>query len=238
LKNNAQSFHEYLQTGGMPEFVKNRKAVILQQLVDDLLYRDIAVRHSIRNVDGLRELTVYLVSNIGKPVSARSLTGLFGISATTTFTDYFSYLTEAYLVAFVPQFDYSIKVRNRNPKKVYAIDLGIFHQIKTSFTEDYGRQLENAVYLHLRRKEGDIFYFGKNGECDFVLMKKDKSVSCIQVCYKVDDMNMNRELQGLRAALEFFGLREGVIVTHDQSDVFELEGITIKFVPAWKYMGS
>jgi len=236
LENSVKSFDDYLQTGGLPEFVKNREANILTQLVDDILYRDIAVRHNIRNVNGLREMTVFLVSNIGKPFAARRLTGLFGITATSTVTDYFSYLKDSYLVDFISQFDFSVKAQSRNPKKVYTTDLGIYHQIKTTFTDDYGRQLENAVFLHLRRKHQEIFYYNKQGECDFVVMNKGRAIKCVQVCWQVDDMNMKREIQGLKSALDFFGLKDGVIVTYNQTDLFEIEGISIKLTPAWKYM--
>lgn len=236
LENNVKSFDDYLQTGGMPEFVKIRKANILTQLVDDILYRDIAVRYNIRNVSGLRGMTVFLMSNIGKPIAARRLTGLFGITATSTVTDYFAYLKNSYLIDFIPQFDFSVKAQSRNPKKVYATDLGIYHQTKTTFTNDFGRQLENAVFLHLRRTHQEIFYFNKQGECDFVVMHKGKATKCVQVCWQVDDMNMNREIQGLKSALDFFGLKEGVIVTYNQTDLFNVEGISIKLMPAWKYM--
>lgn len=236
LENTVVSFDDYLQTGGMPDFVKHRNASILLNLLDDILYRDIAVRHNIRNVNGLRELTVYLLSNIGRPVSARRLTGLFGITATSTITEYFSHVSNSYLVDFVPQFDYSIKAQSRNPKKVYAIDPGIYNQVKTAFSDDSGRQLENAVFLHLRRRHRDIFFFSKQGECDFVVMEKGKAIACIQVCWKVDDMNMKREISGLKTALDYFGLQEGIIVTHDQSDLFEVDGTTIKLVPAREFM--
>jgi predicted AAA+ superfamily ATPase len=236
LENNVKSFDDYLQTGGMPEYIKTLRPNILTQLVDDILYRDIAVRHNIRNINGLREMTVFLMSNIGKPVAARRLTGLFGITATSTVTDYFAYLNNSYLIDFVPQFDFSVKAQSRNPKKVYVTDLGIYHQIKTTFTEDYGRQLENAVFLHLRRKHQEIFYFNKQGECDFVLLNKGIVIQCIQVCWQVDDMNMKREVFGLKSALDFFGLKEGVIVTHSQTDLFDIEGTTVKLLPAFKYM--
>jgi predicted AAA+ superfamily ATPase len=222
----------------MPEYIKNKRGIILQQLVDDILYRDIAVRHSIRNVGAIREMTVYLLSNIGKPVSARNLTGLFGISSTSTITEYFSYLRDSYLVEFVPQFDYSLKVQSRNPKKVYATDLGIFHQVRTTFTEDHGRQLENAVYLYLRTKHKKIFYFRKEGECDFVVMNKGNVARCLQVCYRVDDLNMKRELEGLKSALDYFGMKEGVIVTHNQSDTIDYKGIALKLIPAYEYMSG
>lgn len=236
LDNTVESFDNYLQTGGMPEFVKHRNANILLNLVDDILYRDIAIRYNIRNVSGLRELTVYLMSNIGKPIAARPLTGLFGLSAASTIIEYFEHLRNAYLVDFVSQFDYSLKAQSRNPKKVYATDLGIYNQIKTTFSGDSGRQLENAVFLHLRRKNQNIYFFNKQSECDFVVMDKGKAVECIQVCWQIDDMNMKREFLGLKGALDYFGLKEGVIVTHNQTDLFEEEGIIIKLVSAFKYM--
>jgi uncharacterized protein len=237
-ENNINSFNVYLETGGMPEYLKTRLGIILRQLIDDILYRDIAVRHNIRNVDALRELTVYLISNIGKPVSARQLTGLFGISAAATIIDYLGWLQNAYIVDFIPVFDYSVKTQIRNPKKVYVIDPGIYHQIKTTFTDDYGRQLENLVYLHLRRKYQQIYYFNKNGECDFIVMKNGKTEHCIQVCYQLNDMNMNREFQGLKTALNYFNLKEGIIVTHNQTDLFETDGTVIKLIPAWKFLMS
>lgn len=232
---NINSFNEYMKTGGMPEYLKNRFGIILRQLIDDILYRDIAVRHNIRNVDALRELTVFLISNIAKPVSARQLTGLFGVSSAATIIDYFGWLQDAYVVDFISIFDYSLKTQIRNPKKVYAIDLGIFHQIKTTFTDDFGRQLENLVYLHLRRNYKQIYYFNKNGECDFIVMNNGLPEKCIQVCYKLTDMNMDRELNGLKIALDYFKMKEGTIVTHNQTDLFEKDGTTIKLIPAWKY---
>ncbi len=236
LKNNIHNFNDYLNVGGMPEYIKNKRGIILQQLVDDILNRDIAVRHNLRSVDGLREMTVFLVSNTGNPVSARKLTGLFGISSTTTVTDYFSYLKDTYLLDFIPQFNYSVKAQIRNPRKVYAMDLGIYHQVKTTFTDDHGRILENAVYLHLRRLNKDLFYFAGKWECDFVIVEKGKANACIQVCYILDDLNMKRELNGLKAALDFFGLKEGLIITQNQKDVIEYEGVTAKLVPALEYI--
>ena len=114
--------------------------------------------------------------------------------------------------------------------------MGIYHQIKTTFTDDYGRQLENAVFLHLRRKHQEIFYFNKQGECDFVLVDKGRALKCVQVCWQIGDMNMKREIQGLKSALDYFGLNDGVIVTYNQTDLFEIEGVSIKLTPAWKYM--
>jgi len=140
------------------------------------------------------------------------------------------------VVDFVPAFDYSVKVQVRNPKKVYAIDTGIFNEVKTAFTDDLGRQLENLVFLHLRRMSNEIYYFNKHGECDFVVMDNNRIQQCVQVCYEVDDMNMEREITGLKQSLLYFELKKGVIVTHNQSDVFDDGELEIRLVPAYEYL--
>jgi uncharacterized protein len=90
---------------------------------------------------------------------------------------------------------------------------GTSNQAKTAFSDDSGRQLENVVFLHLRRKNREIFFFTRQGECDFVVMEKGKAVVIIQVCRQVDDMNMKRKIPGLKTALDYFGLKDGVIAS-------------------------
>ncbi|MCE5205055.1 MAG: ATP-binding protein [Porphyromonadaceae bacterium] len=168
LTPNENSFSNYLQEGGMPDFLRTGEKKYLNDLLNDILIRDISVHHGIRDVNSLRQLAVYLLSNIGNLVSANSLSGMFGIKSGTTIMDYFSYLQDAYLVDFVPMFDYSVKKQIRNPQKIYATDLGIYHQNKITFSPNEGYLLENAVYLHLRRQGHEIYYFKNKGECDFI----------------------------------------------------------------------
>lgn len=230
-----ESLIDYLVTGGMPEYVKSGQALILSSLMDDILVRDISVRHSVRDIDSLKQLAIYLISNVGVLVSANKLTGLFGIKSSTTILEYFNYFKDAYLVEFVPRFDYSIKAQARNPKKIYAMDTGLIHTVSTSFTEDLGRKLENMVYLHLRRTYSTIYYFAEKGECDFVVFEKAKVVQALQVCYTIDDFNFEREYSGLVAALHYFKIDHGFIVTLNQEDIFQKDGLTIEMIPAYKY---
>lgn len=230
-----ESLKDYLVTGGMPEYVKSGQALVLSSLMDDILVRDISVRHSVRDIDSLKQLAIYLISNVGVLVSANKLTGLFGIKSSTTILEYFNYFKDAYLVEFVPRFDYSIKAQARNPKKIYVMDTGLINVVSTSFTEDLGRKLENMVYLHLRRTYSTIYYFAEKGECDFVVFEKGKIVQAIQVCYTIDDFNFEREYSGLVAALHYFKVNHGFIVTLNQEDIFEKDGLTIEMIPAYKY---
>ncbi len=62
----VETFSGYFKLGGMPEFLNTKNKDVLLNLYNDLIYRDIVVRHSLRNPKVVRELGVYLASNIGK----------------------------------------------------------------------------------------------------------------------------------------------------------------------------
>ena len=237
-KNNVENVENYLQTGGIPEYIKTNIPNILSTLIDDILWRDIAVRHAVRDIGVLRQLTVYLLTNIGNTVSASKLVGMFGIKSPSTFLEYFSYLKDAYLFDFVPLFSHSLKVQARNPKKIYTMDLGLYTQNAISTTENNGKRLENLVFLHLRRKYKEIFYFQSKGECDFVVLEKNAVTKAIQVCWNITAENFEREYNGLKEAMKTFNLSHGQIVTLNQTDKFEENGITIELVPANEFLSE
>lgn len=235
---NSDSLYSYLHVGGFPEYVKNENTPILTNLMEDILVRDIAVRHGVRDTDSLKQLALYLISNVGKPVSANQLTGIFGIKSSTTLLEYFSYFRDAYLIEFLPQFSFSKKAQARNPKKIYAIDPGLITILSTSFTEDVGRRLENLIYLHLRHSNEEFYYYKDKGECDFVVIQKSEATQAIQVCYRIEDTNWDRELSGLLEAMKFFNLSEGTIVTFEQKDAFDQDGYFVQLIPAHEYLSG
>lgn len=200
-------------------------------MLNDLLLRDIAVRYGVRDVVSLRSLAVYLISNIGKPISATKLTALFNVRATSTILEYFSYMENAYLFCFVSKFSYSIQTQIRNPKKVYAIDLGLFTHNSITFTEEQDRRLENAVFLHYRNKGKELYYFNEKKECDFIVFENGKVQEAVQVCYNINADNLKRELEGLLEALDFFGLDIGTIITLNQEDVYHTNGKKVQLLP-------
>lgn len=225
----------YLETGGFPEYVVSGNQEILTQLFNDILVRDIAARHGIRDIRSLQRLALYLITNISKPVSASNLKSLINLGATSTILEHMSYLEDAYLLFFIPKFSYSLRAQAINPRKVYAVDTGLVHVNSLSFNDDHGRKLENMVFLHLRRSYHDISYFSEKGECDFVVSEKGKVSKCIQVCYHLNPDNQDRELNGLFEALEFFSMDTGWIITLDQKDKFERNGKTILAVPVYEW---
>ena len=231
-ENKKEAVETYIQTGGFPEYLKTGIPSLLNTLVDDILWRDIAIRHAVRDIASLPLLTVFLLTNIGNTITANKLTGLFGIKSPSTILDYFSYLNDAYLFDFVSLFSHSLKVQARNPRKVYTMDLGLYTQSALSTSENAGQRFENLVYLFLRRLYRNIFYFQANGECDFVVLEKNTVTKVIQVCQTITDENFEREYHGLIEAMQSFKLSYGQIITLDQADKFVDNGMTIELVPA------
>jgi hypothetical protein len=236
LKDTEKSVLEYLRKGGFPEYLKTENGFVLNQLLEDILYRDIAVRYAVRDVKSLKQLAVYLLSNIAKPVSASNLTKLFAIKSVSALLDYFGFLENAYIVQFLPMFSYSLKKQIRNPRKVYSIDLGLFTENSIVFSDENGRRIENAVYLHLRTEHRELYYFHEKKECDFVVFEKGKPKELIQVCYDLTADNLERETSGLLAAMDYFNMPLGKIVTLKQKDSFKKDGKKIDVVPLNEFL--
>jgi len=228
--------NNYLNFGGFPEYVSTKNEEVLSRLLNDLLTRDIAVRYGVRDFRTLQRLTLFLLSNVSKLISANKLKNQFEVGSTSTILEYLSHLETSYLLFFVPKFSYSIKKQDINPRKVYAIDTGLVNVNSLSFSDDIGQRFENLIYLHLRRKHNEIYYFSEKNECDFVVFEKGKIKSCIQVCYILNNDNLKREINGILEVLEFFGKNEGIIITLNQKDTIKQNGKIIQVVPVTDFL--
>ena len=238
LSHDKSSLLSYLELGGFPEYLKQGIPEILNQLFEDILIRDIVVRYSLRDVKTLQRLAFYLLSNVSKLITGNRLKTLFEIGSTSTVMEYLSHLEYSYLFQFVPKFSYSLRKQIANPRKVYAIDTGLINVNSGSFSEDDGRKFENLVYLHLRQKYREIYYFAEKNECDFVIINNSKLVEAVQVCFELNPDNINRELDGIVEALTLFNADEGFIVTLDQTDRLEKNGKVIHVLPAYHYLSK
>ncbi len=234
-RHNMESYLSFIQTGGFPEYLKTGNSELLSFLLEDILHRDIAARHSIRDISGLKRLCVYVMSNMAKPVSPSKLTSVIGVKSSSTVLEYLSYFESSYLVNLIPRFSWSVKGQMLSEKKVYVVDNGLVNVASVSASKDLGRKFENAVYWSIRRKTKKIWYYSDgNSECDFIY-QKNEDYFAIQVCYALNGDNQEREIKGLIAALQFFKLTEGVILTIDQTDKILKDGYTIQVVPACRF---
>ena len=234
-KHSIKLFGDYLYKGGFPEYLKKENPAILHELLYDIVAKDIAVRFGIKNTNVLNKLLVYLISNVGKEFSYNSIKKMFYIKSVQSVIDYISYFENAYLIFTIPSFSYSYKQQQVNPKKIYSIDNGFSFNNSVSFSKDKGKMLENLVFLELRQKFREIFYFKKINECDFIVKQKEKIIYAIQVCFDLNEENKSREINGLLTGLKEFNLKEGLILTYNQKDSFLIDGkrIIVKPVCEW-----
>ncbi len=236
LSPSAESLSAYLHTGGFPEFVKSGDPEQLAMLFNDILVRDIVARYGIKDIRSLQRLASLLYSNISNRITATKLKQPLSIGATSTILDWFSHLELSYLVFFLPIFSHSIKAQLINPRKVYAIDTGLTEVVSISMTENAGRKLENLIFLHLRRKYTELYYYNEKGECDFIAMKRGAVAELIQVCYELTPDNLSREVDGLCSAMKYFNHSHGTIVTFNSQDHINKDGLEISVLPAYQYL--
>jgi hypothetical protein len=229
-------FVQWIEQGGLPEYLANNDQEYVRTLFDNILYRDIIVRYGIRRHRELRELVQLLVSNISLPITFSSLQRSIGLSNSETVKEYMGYLSNAYVFYELHQYHDSLKKQLRNPRKVYVIDPAFHNLVGFSNSQNIGRKLENAVYLALRRNSQEIYSFQGKGECDFILFNNQRKASGIQVCYTLNPENEVRELNGLLEAMEYLQFSEGLILTFDQDVKVKTAGKSLQAIPVWKWM--
>ncbi|MFA5000460.1 MAG: ATP-binding protein [Patescibacteria group bacterium] len=229
-------FKDYLEYGGFPEILESKDKNELSQLYQDVLVKDLLVRFKIKDDKAFRELVLYLMSNIGTPVSFNNLKKILGFKSVSQVKNYVAYLEEAYLVFLLYKYDFSLGKQMINDRKVYGIDAGMIKAVSFRFSENSGRYLENLVFLELKRKEKEIYYHKSDYECDFIVRKGLKIAEAIQVTENLNINNNEREINGLVSALKKYNLKEGLILTSDLEEDRKLGDFKIKIRPIWKWL--
>jgi uncharacterized protein len=232
-------FNEYLHYGGFPEVVLRTsiedKEILLKQYFDDLVYRDIISRYEIRDVGSLRNIAIYLLTQVARQTSITKLKNNFSISQDKT-ENYVSAIMESYLLFDLRMFSFSMKQSMRAGFKPYAIDTGLRNRVSFSFSEDIGWLVENVVASFLVKQYEDVFFSKEGGETDFVVKEGLKITKRIQVWY--DDPSVSdipeRELAGLKAIDQINS--ESLLVTNDFEGVIDYENGPVRCIPIIKLL--
>ena len=228
---------EFLKWGGFPEvFYKpgTAKKILLTEYFGDIIHKDIVERYNV-NYSKIKPLADFLVSNSTLPFSPRKYSRTYGLSL-ESINSYTGYFSEVFLFYFIPMFSYSLKSQQLSQKKPYICDNGFFNNLGFRFTENIGRVYENAVFLELKRRGKEVYYWKDKHECDFLIKDRLEIKEAIQVCCKLTEENREREIKGLEEALEKFNLNEGLIITADYEKEESSEGKKIKFIPLWRWL--
>lgn len=215
---------EYMSWGGFPEVVLSddveRKERLLRQYFDDILFKDVAVRHEIRDLKTLRNIAVHLITQSSCLFSVRRVASLFQISQDMA-AKYCDYIQESFLVDFLPFFSLKASERNRNPKKAHVNDLGLRRIASVSLSMDYGKLAETLVHQHIKRtRKGVSYYWKGKQEIDFVIQDGNSISECIQVAYDSldDDKTRARELNSLDEVGAVFPSAERTLVVGKMPD--------------------
>lgn len=229
-------FGDFLEIGGIPKRVVSGQEVLIKELYEHILYRDILERFGKKATKSIKEISENLLSNPASLISLRAISKIIGIKNLSTIKSILDTFESAFLFFFINKFDYSIKKQVQNPRKVYCIDNGFLVNLGFRMSEDKGKLLENLTAIELKRKEKEIFYYSEKNECDFIIRKNNKIAEAIQVCYDLNENNKEREIKGLKEAMDKFNLKEGLILTYSQEEEI-IEGKTKIIVkPVWKWL--
>lgn len=194
MDNNDQSLMNYLAYGGMPQLgnigLDNVELVMdyLHTIYNTIVLRDVIARESIRNVPFLENLIRFVSDNIGKMISASSISKYMksqqvDVSANMILT-YLDYFCNAFIINKVPRYDIHGKRLLDSNEKYYFEDLGVRNTLADSdMMQSIEKLMENAVYLHLKQRGYRIFVGQfRQMEIDFVA-KKGNATLYIQVTY-------------------------------------------------------
>jgi len=160
-------FEDYMQTGGIPEYVLTGDIAYIVELLDDIIYKDIIAAHGIRDKTIIRDYFRLLMERAGKQVSLNKISKILGIGVDTA-RRYLSYFEDTYLIYTLERCG-KLNERLKAPKKIYAGDIGI-KNIYTGF-RDKGAAFENLVYLKIKHKNPCYIYKNKI-EIDFLIKNK------------------------------------------------------------------
>jgi len=224
----------YLAEGGFPQVAlqpnKNLKREHLKTYYESIVYKDILSMHEIRHTKVMKELIYYLFSNFTNPYSYKQLSELLKVDF-STIKEYLDYIEESRMLFELCIFSYSLKTQSKNNKKVYCADNGLRNAISFQFSKDEGKLAENLVFIELKRREKEFFYWKNKGEVDFIIKNKDQSLIAMNVTYTNDIEE--REINSLiEFKKEFKKTKELVILTKDT----EKKEKRIRFIPLWKWL--
>jgi predicted AAA+ superfamily ATPase len=232
-------FRQYFEMGGFPEILKINETTFLEQYFKDIIYRDVIARYSIRNVREIKELSLFLASNIGTIQSYKNLRDLIGVKSLNTVKNYLEALSNVFLFFCIDLFAYSIKRQIYNPSKVYCVDIALSNSISFKFSQNLGRLYENLVFLELKRRGEEVFYWKseKGREVDFVTKRGLKIDKAIQVTVSSSDKKVkDREIQSLLDLKEELKAHSLIILTEDEEGEEERGAVKIKILPLWKWL--
>lgn len=239
---------EYLHSSAFPEIVQingdSLKIRKIQEYFNTMLFRDLMEHYGLSSHDTVRYFLKRMMLNITKPTSVNAIYNDLKSQGRKVdknrLYEWAEMACDIFMFYKVNRWSASfVKESSRLPKYYFA-DNGMRNAVILPQSDDSGKLLENAIFLHLRRHcapSQKIYYFSEGSECDFVVQREERIEKLIQVCWTLsDDSTRNRELRGLKIASDVTGCRNCQIVTFEEEENINYEGLTVDVLPVWKWL--
>ena len=79
-----------------------------------------------------------------------------------------------------------------------------------------------------------LYYYNQNIEVDFYVPEEGLA---IQASFSLEDMDTRkREVAALIALNKVYPIRKSIIITYDEEEIIEEDGVTIEVIPIWKWL--
>ena len=236
------AFDEYMKDGGFPELLNiSDKRTYVNDLVGNILKRDIERRYKISYKEAFEQLTHHLLNVSPTQIVVSNLTEEFHIKSEHTVKNYVSYLRQAFLLIGIKKYSRKSKIRV-SQEKVYPVDVAMMNRRENAFAgENLGWRLETVVLIHLLRQckinGWDLYYLSeRSGECDFLVCNGNNVLQAIQVSYDISvEKTRKREINGLILANKMSGCNNLLLLTdHDYNEI-EQNGLPIRIRPVYEW---
>lgn len=201
-----QWLNEFIEYGAFPfslSLIKEDRLDYLQDIFNSILYTDLIERYSIREINLLNRLIVFLMDNVGNIFSANSIVKFLkseGVSVSPiTIMNYLRYFETACLFHKVSREDIKGKELLKTNEKYYVVDTGFIQAIRgiDQMHRNSGHIIENLVFLELIKRGCKVTIGKWNGlEIDFIC-KRSNEIVYIQVAEHIHEGNIDREFGSL-----------------------------------------
>jgi len=203
-------FFDYINETSLPKGVDLREGGFdkiyeyLEAIYSTIVEKDITKRYQINDKRAFSNITKFVASNIGNPLSpgniAKTLKQDGQNTHNITVEKYLEYLVESFVFYKVNRFDLKGKKQLATQEKYYLVDAGLLNiLVGKDRTTDRGHILENIVYLELLRR-GNKIWTGttRNNEVDFVCKTRSGDIEYYQVAWQMaDESTREREFGAL-----------------------------------------
>lgn len=152
------AYDEYMTYGGMPYLLQlesdNEKYDYLNELFEEIYFKDIEERYTITLPAVLRELTTSLCSSVGSLTNASKIARTINSNKTEntdseTISSYLGYLTDSFLFSKAERYDVKGKRYFEYPSKYYCTDIGLCNVRLGLRQQEEPHIMENIIYNEL-----------------------------------------------------------------------------------------